>query len=299
MKVLIVDDSKAMQNIITKAMKHVGYLNDHYSYAADGEEALQRIRGERPDLVLCDMHMPKMTGLELLQQLRAEQDPSKVVIVSIDDDEKTLASITAAGGDAYLKKPFTAEQLFNTVMNVTNKSLAKKSKVTSDVRELMPAKMVMERVLGSLAAADVHWADARFEDVDFDRSPYYGGTLQDSKNRVVLALFLDGLAANTIAAIINRRPLEEAVAAANAKKLDAIAKQALLAFLGLFSGLCKCSEPGQLLDIHAEHFAENPQTHLSKHLRQYAESLAVYSLICGPCRDGKIILLAPEHSAAK
>ena len=293
MKVLIVDDSKAMQTIITKAMKSVGYMDDSYSYAFDGEEGLQLIRSEHPDLVLCDMHMPKMTGLELLKALRSEKDSTKVVIVSIDNDEEMLASITASGGDAYLKKPFTGEQLFSTVTGLLGKPLTKKSSSKYDVHELIPAKPVIERVLSSLAGADAQLVDARFEDIDFDRSPYYGGTLQDDQGHVVLALFLDALAANAVAAIISRQPLAEAVAAAQAGRLDTAAKQSLLAFLGLFSGLCKSSKSGQLLDIHAEQFAENAHTHLRKHLQLHAESMAVFSLNCGPCRSGKIILLSP------
>jgi CheY-like chemotaxis protein len=293
MKVLVVDDSKAMQNIMTKAMKHVGYLDAHYSYAGDGEAALQVVHSERPDLVLCDMHMPKMTGLELIKALRSEKDATKIIIVSIDDDEKTVASITAAGGDAYLKKPFTTEQLFNTITPLIGKSLTKKSEKGRDIYELMPTKSVIERVLSSLAAADVKLADARFEDIDYDRSPYYGGTLQDDQNRVVLAMFFDALAANTIAAIINRRPLEDAITATQEKRIDTAAKEALLASLGLFSGLCKPLKSGRLLDIHAVHFAENAHAHLSKHINQYAESLVVYSINCGLSQGGKVILLRP------
>ncbi len=293
MNVLIVDDSKAMQNIITKSMKSVGYVNDRYSYAFDGEAALQIIHGEQPDLVLCDMHMPKMTGLELLKTLRGEKNATKMVIVSIDDDPKTLASITAMGGDAYLKKPFTSEQLFSTVSKLLGKTLLKKSKTELDVRALTPAKSVLERVLGSLAAADVHFVEKHFNDIDFDRSPYYGGTFQNEQNRVVLAIFLDALAANTIAAIINQRPLTEAVIDSQNKRIDTVAKRALLAYLGLFSGLCKPSQSGHLLEIHAEQYAENAHTHLSRHLGQYAESALVYAINCGPCQEGKMILLSP------
>lgn len=293
MKVLIVDDSKAMQNIITKAMKSVGYLNDSYSYAADGEAALQIIRSEQPDLVLSDMHMPKVTGLELIKTLRSEKNSTKVIIVSIDDNEKMEASVSAAGGDAYIKKPFTAEQLFSTITSLLGKQLTKKSKTGLEIRDLIPATAVIERVLSSLAASDTKLVAASFEDIDFDRAPYYGGTLKDDQNRVVIAMFLDALAANTVAAIIGQRPLTEAISATQDKRIDTTAKQSLLAFLGLFSGLCKPSQSGQLLDIHAEHFAENAHIHLSKHIRQYAESLVAYSINCGPCQGGKIILLSP------
>lgn len=293
MNVLIVDDSKAMQNIITRAMKSIGYMDAHYSYAADGEEGLQVIRREHPDLVLCDMHMPKMTGLEMLTALRSAKDPTKVVIVSIDDDKKTVLNITAAGGDAYLKKPFTAEQLFKTVTELTGRAAPVHVPDGMSATELTPSIPVIERILGSLAGSDVQWVKARFEDVDFNCSPFYGASLQDDQDRLVLGVFLDALAANTIAAIISRLPLQGAVDAARARQLDAIAKQSALAFFGLFSGLCKPSKSGQLLDVQAEHYMEDARINLAPHIRQYAETLLVYSINCGPCRGGKIIFIIP------
>ncbi len=293
MNVLIVDDSKAMQSIITKAMKSVGYQDDNYDYALDGEEGLEKIRSQSPDLVICDLHMPKMTGLELLKVLRNEGNPTKVIIVSIDDDPKTVSSITAAGANAYLKKPFTAEKLFSVVSDLVGKTLEKKSKARSGARILSPDLPVLERILSSLAGSDTHVKEARFQDIDFDRSPYYGGTFQNDQNRIVIAMFLDVLAANTIAAIINRTPLPQALSAARDKRIEEAAKSALLAYLGIFSGLCKPSVSGKLLEIHAEQFAENAHTHLSKHLQRFSETAAVYSLSCGPCRDGKIILISP------
>lgn len=293
MNVLIVDDSRAMQNIMTKSMKSMGYVTDQYSYAFDGEEALQVIRGSSPDIVLCDMHMPKMTGLEMLRKLRSENNPTKVIIVSIDDDPKTLASITEAGGNAYLKKPFTAEQLFGTVTQLVSKKLSADSKTKFDFRQLVPAPAVLERVLGSLAATDVKLVESRYADIDFDCSPFYGGTFQNDASHLVLSMFIDALAANTLSAIVNRRPIAEAATAAQAKRIDVSAKQALLAFLGVFSGLCKPQQSGNLLEVHAEHFAEDAHTHLIKHLQQYTDSMLVYTLNCGVSRGGKILLLGP------
>lgn len=292
MNVLIVDDSKAMQNIITKSMKSVGYVNDTYQYANDGEEALRMIRNGSPDLVLCDMHMPKMTGIDLLRALRNENNSTRMIIVSIDDDPKTIANITALGGDAYLRKPFTSEQLFNTISTLLGKKLEKKAKPAQDIATLIPCKTVLERVMSSLAASDVTFTSARFTDIDFDRAPFYGGTFQNDQGQLKLGMFLDVLAANTIAAIINRKPLKEALEAAHAKRIDTTAKEALLAFLGMFSGLCPPLPSDQLLDIHAEHLAADGNTHLNKHLKQYAETAAIYSINCGVCQGGKMMLMA-------
>lgn len=293
MNVLIVDDSKAMQNIITKSMKSIGYTNETYDYANDGEEALRMIRNGSPDLVLCDMHMPKMTGIDLLRALRNENNRTRMVIVSIDDDPKTIANITALGGDAYLKKPFTSEQLFNTVSNLLGKKLEKQTKAIQDIATLIPCKPVLERVMSSLAASDVQFVESKFGEIDFDRSPFYGGTFQNEQGRIKLGMFMDVLAANTLAAIINRKPLKQALEATQAKRIDTEAKEALLAFLGVFSGLCPPSQSGQLLDIHAEHIAPDGHGHLSNHLKQYAETASIYSINCGVCQGGKLILMAP------
>jgi CheY-like chemotaxis protein len=293
MNVLIIDDSKAMQNIITKSMKNVGYVNDNYSYAGDGEEALGIIRNTAPDLVLCDMHMPKMTGLELLKKLRSENNATRIIIVSIDDDPKTVESVRALGGDAYLKKPFTSEQLFNTITTLLGKTLTKKAKTGRDVRELLPGFPVIERILSSFAASDVKLAEARFDEIDYGRSPYYGGTFQDDQNHIALGIFLDGAAANAVAAIIARKPLKAALDAAQAGQLDTDAKQVLFIFLGLFGALCRPSPAGHLLEIHTEQFAADARTHLSNHLAQYSETAAVYSINCGPCQGGKIIFICP------
>jgi two-component system chemotaxis response regulator CheY len=293
MNVLIIDDSKAMQNIITKSMKNVGYVNDNYSYAGDGEEALGVIRSSAPDLVLCDMHMPKMTGLELLKKLRSENNATRIIIVSIDDDPKTVESVRALGGDAYLKKPFTSEQLFNTITTLLGKTLTKKAKTDRDVRELLPNFSVIERILSSFAASDVKLTEARFDEIDYGRSPYYGGTFQDDQNHIALGIFLDGAAANTVAAIIARKPLKAALDAIQAGQLDTDTKQVLFIFLGLFAALCRPSPAGNLLEIHAEQFAADARTHLSNYLAQYSETAAVYSINCGPCQGGKIIFICP------
>lgn len=293
MNVLIVDDSKAMQNIIAKSMKGIGYQNDTYQFASDGQEALSLIRNSSPDLVLCDMHMPKMTGIDLLRALRNENNLTRMVIVSIDDDPKTIANITALGGDAYLKKPFTSEQLFNAVSKLLNKKREKTAKPSQDIATLVPGKPVLERVMSSLAATDVKLSKVHFADIDFNRSPFYGSTFQDDQSRIKLGIFLDALAANTIASILNRKPLKEALEAAQAKRIDAVAKESLLAFFGLFGALCPPSASGQLLDIHAEHIAVDGNANLSKHLAQYADTLLIYSMNCGVCQGGKIIFLAP------
>ena len=292
MKVLIVDDSKAMQNIIAKSMKSIGYQKDEYLYCSDGAQALKLILRERPDLVLCDMHMPTRSGLELLQELRAANDNTRVIIVSIDDDKALVEKVRSLGGQAYLKKPFTGKELFATVTEVVGKALPKveesEESEHSRQRRMLPDLEVLERVLGALAGSDVICEEVPYGELDFDLAPFYGSTFQDSGDNVVMALFMDVVAANTIAAILNRQPLS---GAAGKQALDAADRQVLLSFLGVFAALSRSQAGGQPLEIHAEQFAANPREHLKSHLDNYSATALVISLGSGSEKVGKLVII--------
>jgi len=70
MKILIVDDSRAMQAIVRRSVLASGFGDVEVSAAASGAEALERLDGFTPDLILTDWHMPGMTGLEMVQNMR-------------------------------------------------------------------------------------------------------------------------------------------------------------------------------------------------------------------------------------
>ncbi len=74
MKILIVDDSRAMRLIVMKTLREAGYQGHDISEAEDGAKALEQVQGDKPDLILCDWNMPNMTGPEFLQALTDEGD---------------------------------------------------------------------------------------------------------------------------------------------------------------------------------------------------------------------------------
>ena len=71
MKIMIVDDSVAMRMIVKKTLRQAGFEGHEISEAEDGVKALEAIRARSPDLVLCDWNMPRMSGIELLEQIVA------------------------------------------------------------------------------------------------------------------------------------------------------------------------------------------------------------------------------------
>ena len=114
LNILIVDDSKltrkAIRRIIGMLELEVGELFE----AGDGMEAIERINGPvKIDLVLADLNMPKMTGIEMIYELRGNEATKSipVVIVSTESSTTRVEALLADGAADYLHKPFTPEQI--------------------------------------------------------------------------------------------------------------------------------------------------------------------------------------------
>ncbi len=291
MRLLIVDDSKAMQNIITKSMKGIGYINDLYHYADDGEEALAAVKSVNPDLIITDLHMPKMNGLEMIKTLRKNGVDTTILLVSIDDTPDLVSDVLKSGANAFLKKPFTPESLYTKLGELKNRDKIKDPKRESKASLFMPNNAVFERVLGAMAGEHFTWTPTEIDTVDFDKAPFYGGTFLDEKSRLVLALFLDITAANLISAIMSRSDLKKAQQKAADHDLNSDDKAHLMRFLELFTGLCLPTKSGQLISVHGDHFIENARANLELRVKKHIESTKAYAVSCGACKDGRIILL--------
>lgn len=125
LKFLIVDDSRAIQAIIRRAVIKCGYQPVEIQTALDGEQALEIIEKFVPDLIITDWHMPKVSGLEMVQALR--QMGHKNVRVGFVTTEKTPAMLDQAisnGALFILHKPFNDAELADVVM-ASVKDLAK------------------------------------------------------------------------------------------------------------------------------------------------------------------------------
>ncbi|HEV2931486.1 MAG TPA: response regulator [Propionibacteriaceae bacterium] len=110
-KVLVVDDSKLMHKMYEVMLRQYPLV-----YALDGRQALERLR-EHPDveLILLDLNMPNMNGLEFLAALRAEGNHTPVVIISTEGREEDTARGLEAGAAAYLKKPFRSDEILDVI----------------------------------------------------------------------------------------------------------------------------------------------------------------------------------------
>jgi len=111
MKILIVDDSRAMRRIIQRTLRQAGYRGYEILEAEDGAQALDLVRSERPDLILSDWHMPRMNGLEFKQALNAEGIATTFGFVTSESTQEMRNLAAEAGADFLLAKPFTAQDM--------------------------------------------------------------------------------------------------------------------------------------------------------------------------------------------
>ncbi len=107
-RVLIVEDDPSIRAVIDEALKQVGYLTER---AVDGKDALAKMATFLPNLVLTDHEMPDLTGLEMLRELRTQQNYVTVLFVSGKTDPKLIAHILRAGADDFIAKPFKLDEL--------------------------------------------------------------------------------------------------------------------------------------------------------------------------------------------
>jgi len=118
-KVLVVDDSAVMRKIIKKNIAESGMTVDEFVDAGDGKQALEAVSKNEIDLILCDWNMPNMSGIEFVKALSSLGLPKKipVVMVTTEGSDAKMAEAKASGAAGYLTKPFTPDQLRDTLGN--------------------------------------------------------------------------------------------------------------------------------------------------------------------------------------
>ena len=116
--VLIVDDSSVMRKIVMRALVQAGLEFSSVLEAADGSEALAHVSARPVDLILTDISMPVMDGLEFLRQMRERQLAVgvPVVMITTEGSEQHVLAAIEMGARGYIRKPFTPEQVKQRVL---------------------------------------------------------------------------------------------------------------------------------------------------------------------------------------
>ena len=111
--VLVVDDSAAIRKILQRVLRQTGMAIRTIHEAGDGQEALDIVKIHRPALVLTDINMPKMDGLQFLAAMKASEAWREipVVMITTEGGETKVGEAVRLGAAGYVRKPFTADQI--------------------------------------------------------------------------------------------------------------------------------------------------------------------------------------------
>src|SRR5213080_3975683 len=118
--ILLVDDEESVQKLLTYPLERDGY---RVIQARDGDEALARFEAERVDLVVLDLMLPKLDGLEVCKQLRAESAVPIIMLTARDDELDKVLGLEL-GADDYITKPFSIREFRSRVRAVLRRAAA-------------------------------------------------------------------------------------------------------------------------------------------------------------------------------
>ncbi len=121
-RTLIVDESSVMRKIVERSLRQAGLDPLVIFEAGSGTDGLELLKAQQADLILTDINMPSMDGLEFLRQLRAQNlaPGVPVVMITTESSEEHVKQAILSGAQGYIRKPFTAEQVKERVLPLLN-----------------------------------------------------------------------------------------------------------------------------------------------------------------------------------
>jgi len=118
-KILLVDDNDVTREVLRVILRSEGY--NVVGEATDGGTGLELAMKLRPDLILLDIVMPKITGTEILPRIRELLPEARVLMVTANKDQDTITEVVKNGIHGYILKPFNAQKIIDTVEAVVAK----------------------------------------------------------------------------------------------------------------------------------------------------------------------------------
>jgi two-component system, chemotaxis family, chemotaxis protein CheY len=113
LNILIVDDSAAIRKVLIRVLRQTELPLGDIREASDGQEAIEKLEEGSAGLILSDINMPNMDGLQLLSRLRSEKrwQSIPVIMITTEGNKSSVLQAVELGAQGYVRKPFTAEQI--------------------------------------------------------------------------------------------------------------------------------------------------------------------------------------------
>jgi two-component system sensor histidine kinase RpfC len=148
LRVLVADDQQANRTVLTRILERAGHK---VQQAGDGEEALDQLESDNIDLAIVDMHMPRLSGLDVLRQLRYMQAGGRrtpVIVLSADATAQAARDAEEAGAPAFLTKPVMVARLLETIADLITPARLPAVRPVSDIARPTINPAVLEELAG-------------------------------------------------------------------------------------------------------------------------------------------------------
>ena len=157
-RVLVVDDEPAIRRALNANLTGHGFL---VTTAGNGSEALSEYARSNPDIVLLDLVLPDMNGLQIIEQIRS-QDSTPIIVLSVKGDEHDKVAALDVGADDYLTKPFGVEELLARV-RVALRHAARPAADPRAVFRTGPLEVDLEKRRVLVSGAEVHLTPTEYD----------------------------------------------------------------------------------------------------------------------------------------
>jgi two-component system response regulator RegX3 len=158
-KILLVEDEESLADSVRYSLEREGFS---VSVAADGRRAMERFRGDRPDLVILDLMLPEMSGLDVCRMIRAESDVPIIMVTAKDSEADKVAGLEL-GADDYVTKPFSLRELISRVRAHLRRSRFQSNGHQEDMLAGGPVEMDVARHEVRVGGALVSFPPKEFE----------------------------------------------------------------------------------------------------------------------------------------
>jgi CheY-like chemotaxis protein len=288
MRILIVDDSRAMQTIVRRGIEQLGYDQLELKKANDGQEALDIVRVWEPDLVISDWHMPEMTGLELLKALTREMLDIKVGFVTTESSPQRIKEALDAGALFIVQKPFDSKTLHEAVLPIIQGSTEgekalkeqeqkqeQKQEATSIQSEQiqLPHINTLKATLNSLSKSPLDIQASQAMQLNKKHYPYLLGLYGDKDKKSVNAIAIADINAACILGALSGKVSEEDVHVTLAEK--AIPKNIMdncQAVLRTLETTLQNTQKGHHLSLRSSNVMRKKNTNVAKLLRKNSQN---------------------------